>query len=222
MEIIKDGFLLVLEGVHGVGKSTLKKYMVNKLREKGYHVVETEWNSEPLFNSVIQEMKKRRSFTPRSWSLIHAAEFAHRYDTIINPALNQGGVVICDRYIYTALTRDTVRGIDEAFIRNCYSFIKEPDLVIYINAPVEVTLKRRKFDDLMYYSSGMDVTGLNMEESFVVYQAKLKEKYMEIFEGKKNVIELNGEMHMSNYSEYIDLVIDKFINAKIKLYNSKA
>jgi dTMP kinase len=129
---------------------------------------------------VIRRGKKKNLLTPTTFSLLHATDFADRFERKILPPLRAGYVVVCDRYAYTAFVRDAARGCDPAWVRNIYSFAPRPDQVFYFRVPVAVSLKRKIASRLKinYYEAGMDL-GLadDVEESYRRFQTRLKKEY---------------------------------------------
>src|SRR6266851_4230867 len=119
-------------------------------------------------------------FTPTTFSLIHATDFADRLEHYIAPLLKAGAVVCADRYAYTAFARDVVRGVASSWVRNLYRFAIKPNLAFYFRVPLEVALGRilGGRDALKYYEAGMDL-GLsrNMEESFRIFQGRILAQY---------------------------------------------
>ena len=111
------GRLIIVEGIDGSGKSTqldlLRKWLVNQ----GYLVIFSEWNSSPIVKGTTRRGKRLQLLSPMSFSLIHAADFASRTYSQIMPALQAGAIVLADRYVYTAYVRDTVRGVNRAWLR---------------------------------------------------------------------------------------------------------
>ena len=84
-----------------------------------------------------------------------------------------------DRYIYTAYARDTVRGHNIEWLKNLYDYAPEPDMVFYLDVPVEILLKRIiGTTGLDYWESGRDI-GLSSDfyKSFQIYQGKCLEEY---------------------------------------------
>jgi len=124
-------------------------------------------------------------FTPTSFSLIHATDFADRLEHYIVPLLKAGAVVCADRYAYTAFARDVVRGVDRSWVRNLYRFAIKPSLAFYFKVPLDVALGRilGGRDALKYYEAGMDL-GLsrNIEESFRIFQGRILEEYEAMIE----------------------------------------
>src|SRR5262245_45009936 len=105
------GRLIVVEGIDGSGKSTQLSLLHRWLMNHGYPVRFSEWNSSPLVKEVTRRGKRRQILTPTTFSLTHATDFADRTERDIVPALRSGGVVLSDRYIYTAFARDVARGV---------------------------------------------------------------------------------------------------------------
>ncbi len=106
------GRLFVVEGTDGSGKSTQLQLLYQWLKAEGYHVFFSEWNSSPLVKDTTRRAKKRRLFTPATFSLLHATDFADRTERDIVPPLKAGAIVLADRYIYTAFARD----VDRSFL----------------------------------------------------------------------------------------------------------
>jgi dTMP kinase len=174
------GRLLVFEGLDGSGKSTQAALLGKWLQSQGYRVFFTEWNSSDLTASTIRRGKKKGLLTPTTFSLLHATDFADRFERKILPPLRAGYLVVCDRYAFTAFVRDQARGCDPAWVRNIYSFAPRPDRVFYFRVPVAVSLERKVASRLKinYYEAGMDL-GLSddLTESYERFQSRLKREY---------------------------------------------
>src|SRR6476661_8352206 len=174
------GRLIVVEGIDGSGKSTQMSLLSQWLRRRGYAVTFSEWNSSPLVHETTRRGKKKEMFTPTSFSLIHATDFADRLEQYIIPLLKAGAVVCADRYAYTAFARDVVRGVDRSWVRNLYRFALKPSLAFYFKVPLDVAVGRilGGRDALKYYEAGMDL-GLarDVEESFRIFQGRILDEY---------------------------------------------
>ncbi len=174
------GKLIAVEGLDGSGKST-QIYLVKRWLELGgYKVFFTSWNSSPIVEKATKKGKKKQLLTPTTFALIHATDFADRYDRQILPLLYAGFIVLADRYIYTAYARDGVRGCDPAWTKRLYSFTRQPDLTLWFNVPVEVSLKRvlERRPNLKYYEAGMDM-GFSKDpyESYRAFQSNIHKHY---------------------------------------------
>src|SRR5881397_2378116 len=106
------GRLIAFEGVDGSGKTTQRKLFKTWLRSEGYDVVTTKWNSSDLIKPIIKSRKAVHALSPEEFSLLHGADFRHRVEETILPALWDGKVVIADRFLFTGLARDVARGLD--------------------------------------------------------------------------------------------------------------
>ena len=136
------GKLIAVEGLDGSGKSTQIHLLHRWLQARGYRVFFTEWNSSILVKDSTKKGKKRQLLTPCTFSLIHATDFADRYERQILPLLRAGYIVLCDRYVFTSFARDAVRGCDPAWLRRLYGFSRLPDLCFFFKLPLEVALGR--------------------------------------------------------------------------------
>ena len=174
------GRLFVFEGLDGSGKSTQAALLGKWLGASGYRVFHTEWNSSELVSSTIKRGKKKGLLTPTTFSLMHAVDFADRFERTILPPLRAGYVVVCDRYSYTAFVRDAARGCDPQWVRTIYSFAPTPDIAFYFRVPVKITLERKLASRLKinYYEAGMDL-GLSddLHESYERFQGRIKSEY---------------------------------------------
>jgi len=174
------GKLIAVEGLDGSGKST-QIYLVKRWLElEGYRVFFTEWNSSILVKKSTSKGKRRQLLTPTTFSLIHATDFADRYERQILPLLRAGHIVLADRYLFTALARDAVRGVDRDWVKELYSFAVHPDITFYFRVPLEVSLNRilEGRPTLKYHEAGLDMGwSTDPYESFRIFQGKVHEEY---------------------------------------------
>jgi dTMP kinase len=174
------GKLIIVEGIDGSGKSTQISLLSRWIRSRGLAVAFSEWNSSPLVRETTRRGKKKEMFTPTTFSLMHATDFADRTERYILPLVRAGAVVCADRYAYTAFARDVARGIDPLWVRNLYSFAIRPNLAFYFKTPLDVALGRilGGRDALKYYEAGMDLKiSRDVEESFRVFQGRILAEY---------------------------------------------
>jgi dTMP kinase len=175
------GRLVAVEGIDGSGKSTQIYLLKRWLELQGLKVFFTEWNSSALVKAATSKGKKRELLSPTTFSLIHATDFADRYERQLLPLLRAGYIVLCDRYIFTAFARDIVRGCRPEWVRGIYNFAALPDLTFFFKAPLEVSLSRilDGRPELKYFEAGMDL-GLSNDitESFRIFQGRILEQYL--------------------------------------------
>jgi dTMP kinase len=137
----QHGKLIIVEGIDGSGKSTQISLLSRWLRSQGYAVAFSEWNSSPLVRQTTRRGKKKEMFTPTTFSLIHATDFADRSESYILPLLKAGAIVCADRYAFTAYARDVARGVSRRWVRNLYRFAIRPDLAFYFRVPLDVAME---------------------------------------------------------------------------------
>lgn len=174
------GKLIAVEGLDGSGKSTQIRLVHRWLEGLGRRVYFSEWNSSELVRGATKKGKKRQLLSPTTFSLIHATDFADRYERQILPMLKGGFIVLCDRYVFTAFARDRVRGCDPHWLRQLYSYALPPDITLYFRLPLNTALGRilRGRPRLKWFEAGMDL-GLSADitESFRLFQGRMKEAY---------------------------------------------
>ena len=174
------GKVIAFEGIDGAGKSEQAKRLASWLDDEGYKLIATKWNSSANIHPLIKDLKKVHKLTPRVYSLMHAADFADRWDREIKPALDDSKLVVADRWKYTAYARDAARSIPATYVRGLYSFVPDADLVFYLRVTIDESLRRLHRQDRppKYYESGMDL-GLadDAEESFTLFQSRVLRHY---------------------------------------------
>jgi dTMP kinase len=173
------GKIIAIEGTDGVGRSTQIRLLSEWLEVQGYGVVETGWTRSPLMQPTIDIAKASNTLNKLTFALLYATDFADRLEKEILPALRSGFIVLADRYIYTALARAGVRGIDRTWSRNLYGFAVVPDLVFYLKVDVDTLIKRVLGSGGMdFWESGMDMKAADdIYDSFRAYQNKLLREY---------------------------------------------
>jgi dTMP kinase len=174
------GKLIAVEGLDGSGKSTQIHLVKRWLELAGSRVFFTEWNSSRLVKPSTSKGKTGRLLTPTTFSLIHATDFADRYERQVLPLLKAGYIVLADRYIFTAFARDVVRGVDAGWVERLYGFAALPDITLYFRTPLEVSLTRilDGRPELKFHEAGLDM-GWSSDpyESFRIFQGRIREQY---------------------------------------------
>jgi dTMP kinase len=213
------GLLIAFEGLDGSGKTTQRKLFKAWLESNGEEVVTTKWNSSPLFKDLIKARKASRRLDPLSYSVLHAADFRHRYETVIRPALAGGKIVLADRYVFTGLSRDVARGMNPGWTADLYSGVRKPDLVFYFSASSLTLVKRiTAARDLKFYEAGQDVTGLDDPvESYLRFAPMVMQEYAQLHR-QFEFITLDAEQSIrdqhrfirSTYEEYLTRPTDRF------------
>ena len=178
-----EGKLIVVEGIDGSGKSTQIDLLFKWLQAQKRSVYFSEWNSSELVKSTTRLGKKRKMFTPTTFSLLQATDFADRWENRILPLLKAGVIVVADRYAFTAFARDVARGVGRQWVRNLYSFAIQPDIAFYFRVPLDIAVDRILMSraKLKFYEAGMDL-GLSdsLVTSFRLFQQRIVDEYEEM------------------------------------------
>jgi dTMP kinase len=169
------GKLIVLEGTDGVGRSTQIGLIRQWLEVEGFGVSDTGLARSPLTQPGLDAAKAGHTLGRLTMNLFYATDFADRLENNIIPALKAGFCVLSDRYFYSIIARNVVRGADPEWARKVYGFALIPDIIFYLKADVPTLVRRvlrgQGFD---YWESGMDVHYAdNPYDSFVNYQTQL-------------------------------------------------
>src|SRR6187200_1563115 len=136
------GKIIAIEGTDGVGRSTQIRLLREWLEVQGYGVIETGWTRSELMQPTIDIAKASNTLNKLTFVLLYATDFADRLEKEIIPALKAGFIVLSDRYIFTALARAGVRGVDSVWMRRLYSFAIAPHLVFYLKIDVDTLIRR--------------------------------------------------------------------------------
>jgi dTMP kinase len=214
-ELHFPGRLIAVEGLDGSGKST-QIYLVKRwLEAEGIKVYFSEWNSSEIVKTATSKGKKRELLTPTTFSLIHATDFADRYERHLLPLLRAGYVVLCDRYIFTAFARDVVRGCPPEWVRGIYSFAALPDITLFFKTDLEVSLNRilEGRPKLKFFEAGMDLRlSPDPYESFRIFQGRVLDQYIAMTDEFKFVV-----MDANQNVEKQQSIVRKLVSEKIEL-----
>ena len=174
---MKNRFITI-EGCEGSGKTSIIKLICEEFKKRGIDFLSTREPggskiSEQIRNVILNVNNTKMDYMTEA--LLYAASRRQHLEEIVKPALNEGKVVICDRYLDSSLAYQGYArglGIEEVYNINMYAtsgFL--PDLTIYIDIPVEVGLGRIK-------ENNRDVNRLDLEK--VAFHNKVREGYLKI------------------------------------------
>lgn len=199
------GKLIVVEGADGSGRSTQIRMLVDWLEGSGHATAQMGLKRSTLVKDELDQAKRGNILSRSTFSLFYATDFADQLENSIIPALKAGFIVLADRYIYTLMARDLVRGMDEEWVKNLYGIALVPDAVFYLTVSPEYLVQRNFAKDytLDYWESGMDL-GLSREmfDSFLKYQAMVEQQFrrlqktygFNIVDGNRPASEINTEL----------------------------
>ena len=199
------GRLLVIEGADGSGRSTQIAMLSQWLESQGFAVRQLGLVRSNLVAEDLEDAKQGNVLTHTTMSLFYATDFFDQQMHGLVPALRAGFIVLADRYVYTLMARDLVRGADPDWTRNLYSPAIVPDAVFYLSVSGKQLVERnfQKNATLDYWESGMDL-GLSRDlfDSFIKYQrllaaqfATMQKQYgFEVINGNQRVDRIQREL----------------------------
>lgn len=208
-----SGRLIVIEGPDASGRSSQIEMITTRLEADGFAVLNTGLKRSELIGEGILEAQQNVSLGKRTNALFYAADFADQLEHKIIPALQAGYIVLADRYIYTLMARNTIRGIKRQWSSDLYSFALIPDLIFYLDVDPFKLVHRvfEKRQSLDYYESGADLGLSNdMFESFIIYQRKLAKEF-EYIKQKYNLISINGNKPVDQVNLALQKQISRFL-----------
>src|SRR6266566_6303600 len=210
------GKLVVIEGADGSGRSTQIARLVQWLEGCGHATVQVGLKRSTLVSEELEQAKQGNILSHITMSLFYATDFADQLENIILPALKAGFMVLADRYIYTLMVRDLVRGMDEAWLKNLYGIALVPDAVFYLNVSPELLVQRnfQKIQALDYWESGMDI-GLSRDlfDSFLKYQALVETEFRRL-QATYGFTIVNGERSIEEISAELQERVEKLLEGK--------
>lgn len=198
------GFLITFEGSEGSGKTTQIGRLATLLNDAGYEVEVTREPGGTDIGEQIRHLLKHHSsgdnMFPETELLLFAASRAQLVREVIMPAIEEGKVVLCDRYldsttVYQGVARrvheDPVRVINDFAIGSLF-----PHLTVVLDVPAEIGLKRIKtrasdLPDRME-KENIDFYRL-VREGYLMLAKSMPERFA-VFDGTKDVMELEAEI----------------------------
>ena len=207
------GALIVIEGADGSGRSTQIALLKNWLERGGYAIENVGLRRSNLVSKELDRAKRGTILGARTLSLFYATDFADQMENKILPALRAGFIVLADRYIYTLMARDIVRGLDREWVKSIYGIALVPDLVFYLRVRPQLLVERnfQKNLTLDYWESGMDI-GLSNDlfESFFDYQELMQNEFLrmqELYDFKM----INGNRSVRSVARDLQTHIEEFL-----------
>jgi len=200
-----SGKLIVVEGADGSGRSSQIARLVQWLEGRGHATIQVGLKRSTLVREELERAQQGNILSHTTMSLFYATDFADQLENVIVPALRAGFMVLADRYIYTLMARDLVRGADERWLRNLYGIALVPDAVFYLKVSPELLVQRTfaKKHALDFWESGMDL-GLSrdMFDSFLKYQEMMIDQFerlrlaydFDIVDGSRSLEEINADL----------------------------
>ena len=173
-----QGKFIVFEGITGSGKKTHIKLLADRLKAKGRDVVILSF---PDYEEEIARLTKRIDLDPFTQSLLFAADRA-RHQERIRKFLEEGKVILADRYCYSNFAYQSVKGVPLGWLIEIEKPIIKPDLVILIDVPVEMSVKRVMQSSIEDFTKQEIISRLEREKENL---ESIRETYLKLAETDK-------------------------------------
>jgi len=145
------GHFITLEGGEGAGKSSLLVKLIEYLSGKNYEVLNTREPGGTALGEKIREMLLNHDMNlpicASAELLMFLAARAQHIDEVIKPALQQGQIILCDRYNDSTIAYQTARGLDKKFIQQLCQMVCGPivpELTLFLDLDPQIGLERTR------------------------------------------------------------------------------
>ena len=193
----KRGAFIVIEGLDGSGKTTQARLLVQKLRSSHNAVYTTE-PSHGKIGSFIREscLYEEKRLDSAAEALLFAADRVEHVQNEVIPALNEGKLVVSDRYVYSSLAYQGSAGLSLSWIEAINKHALKPDLAVFLDVAPETVLQR-----LNRKKSIME----NLET-----QRSVREIYLK-FVANGELVRIDGDMPIDELSEALHARVLSFL-----------
>lgn len=198
---------IVLEGIDGSGTTTHSQLLIKFLVEMGLNVHLTQEPSSSIIGDLLKKILLDENIPPETDALLFAADRLIHYKNEIKKKLEDGYVVISDRYLESSIVYQSSQTDDISieWIENINRFVGIPDITIILDLPPEISLKRKL--------SHLKLTGKNKEKfENLDFLGKVRNKFLERAKEKGYKI-----IKSENSIESVQNEIQNYIKSQLKL-----
>jgi len=139
----RQGLFIVFEGTDGTGKSTQIDLLDKYLQQNEYPVVTTREPTDGKYGQIIRKLySDRAKYSPEEELQLFLEDRREHVNTLIVPALNEGKIILCDRYFLSTAAYQGAIGFDPEEILQRNAFAPPPDIAFLLQMPLEEALSR--------------------------------------------------------------------------------
>lgn len=191
----KTKYVIVFEGIDGVGKSTQARLLYFALKKRNMCVDLYHFPSDGLIGSFVRSLLKTNRFdelNEKSKALLTTSDFYDQYHV----KSNESDIIIFDRYIHSSfVSNDT---LDSEWIKMLHKYAPEPDIVFYLNCDIKEISKRKDAD---------------FGAKNILRQKEFHDRYEKLF---KKVPKIEIDANKDRESVHSKIINE--INSKLKIY----
>jgi len=193
----KRGEFIVIEGLDGSGKTTQARLLVQRLQSSHNAVYTTEPSSGKI-GSFIRDrcLYEEKRLDSAVEALLFAADRVEHVQNEVVPSLNEGKLVVSDRYVYSSLAYQGSAGLNIDWINAINKLALKPDLAVFLDVAPEMVLQR-----------------LNRKKSVMETletQKKVRELYLK-FVANGQLVRIDGDMPVADLSEALYTRVLRFL-----------
>ena len=183
-------FFLVIDGIDGCGGTTHSALLKNALESKGFKVHLTQEPSSSDVGILLRKYLKDETVPPATDALLFAADRVIHYFNEIKKKLNEGYIVISDRYIESSIAYQSAQSVEIsiAWVKDINKFSEKPNLTIILDINPKVALARKTNDDLEKFE---DTSFLDKVRKVYLKRAKEEGHYLINSDDDKDTVQNN-------------------------------
>lgn len=213
------GILIACEGISASGKSITISNLNEFLDRYEYNTKIVEWNSNKIIRKIVKTLQDKGLLTAKIYSIFQWISFFIDYHLKIKRYLNKNYVVIADRYIFTALTRDKANGVKRSVGNITYKFIRKPDFILYHNIAPKVCYERiKKRGKILFYTNKGILENKLLKNRDLYYLKKLEVEYKKLLANPKISKSSNIYYTDGNSKELYEIVKKYILEKKTARY----
>jgi dTMP kinase len=169
-------FFIVLDGGDGSGTSTHSQLLAGFLEYKGFKVYLTQEPSNSEIGKTLRKFLKNKEIPPTTDALMFAADRDLHYHNEIKKKLDEGYIVISDRYLESSIIYQSIQSekISVEWIKQLNKFVGQPDLTIILDVDSKIALARKNEEQLEKFE---DIAFLDKVRNLYLIRAKQEDYY---------------------------------------------
>lgn len=216
------GMFIVIDGIDGCGKSTQVKLLQEHLARRDIPVTVSRWQDSAYIEKLyIGDLLKRIQegnvvIPPEARTFLLGTDISYRLESMIKPWLDEGKVVIGDRYIYKIIAQGIARGLDKKWLSEMFAFAPRPDCTILLDVPPAVALERiTGYREVSFYEAGLDIftDSDDRASSFLKFQSDVRRELLTLMhEEDGHVIE--GGLPIEEQSRLITGYVEEALKGR--------
>jgi len=234
---MNKGLLIAIEGIDGAGKTTQTDMLKTWLEGRGLPVIKSEWYRTKAIYDLNMQLNLANEIDAKTAFILVAAEFASRLEYVLKPAIDNGYIILCEKYIYTPMAKDVARGVTTEFVRLLYENAPVPDIIFYLDIDVDIALNRiQSTRKLQFWESGIDMLldgkGVNegdsladrlklyydgkidqtaMANGFLAFQARVMDEYCQLIY-EYGMVVVNKDYNINQQQDFIHTQVEQMLN----------